>query len=356
MKMNILKYVKAVGLSVAVATLSLVSCEDMIYDYEGDCSVTYRVKFRYDKNLKWADAFANEVKSVRLYAFDPDGTLVKEFTESGSQLANPDYTMNIDLPAGRYHLVAWCGIDNPEASQRHFTVPETTVGSTSLESLTCRLNREANETYPAYSDNRLEFMFHGDLDVELPEDNDGGDYLYVMSLTKDTNHIRVILQHLSGEDLDVKQFGFSIEDDNGYYAHNNDLLPDETITYLAYDRKTGQAGIGKELLPSRAIIQVNGAIADLSVGRMMADHSQKMILTVTNADNEVVARVPIIDYALLAKEYYEEAYGHKMENQEFLDREDEYTLTFFLDENQQWGGASIWIHSWRIVLQDVGVE
>ena len=58
-----------------VGLLALPSCNDWLYEEEGDCSVHYRLKFRYDKNLKWADAFANEVSSVHLYAFDPSGVL-----------------------------------------------------------------------------------------------------------------------------------------------------------------------------------------------------------------------------------------------------------------------------------------
>lgn len=359
MKNKILKYTRTAYLSVVIAAASMMalsSCNDVIYDYEGDCTVTYRLKFRYDLNLKWADAFANEVKSVRLYAFDADGTLVREYDERGEQLANPDYAINLDLPAGNYHLLAWCGIDNPGAAEQHFTVPEVVLGKTSIDELTCRLNRYADEIYPAVSDKRLEFMFHGQLDVELPADDDGGDYTYTMSLTKDTNHLRIVLQHLSGEDLDVSQFAFRIEDANGFYAYDNSLLADDDITYKAYDTSSGEAGIVRaEAVASRAMVYAKTAVADLSLGRMMADRKRNMILTITNGDGEDIARVPVIDYALLAKDYYEDAYGHQMSDQEFLDREDEYMMTFFIDENQQWYSAEIYIHSWRIVLHNYGV-
>jgi hypothetical protein len=60
-----------------MAAAPLVSCDNQIFDYEEDCSVTYQVKFKYDMNMKYADAFAHEVTSVNLYAFDPEtGSLV----------------------------------------------------------------------------------------------------------------------------------------------------------------------------------------------------------------------------------------------------------------------------------------
>ena len=351
MSTHILKGMKAAVVAACTAAVTLLSsCDRVIYDYEGDCTVNYLLKFRYDMNLKWADAFANEVKSVRLYIFDESGRLVKEIDERGSRLAEPGYAVNMDVPAGRYHLVAWCGVDN-EGFAPQFEIPIATIGKTVATDQTCRLMRKSSTDYPAYSDERHQFMFHGDLDVDLPVDEDGGEYVYEMPLTKDTNHIRIILQQLSAENLDVDLFNFWLEDANGYYASDNSLLPDEEITYLPFASLSGEAGVGKT--DTRAnIINVKGAIADFSVGRMMADHAKDMMLTITNNLGEVVASVPVIDYALLSKAYYEEAYGHKMSEQEFLDREDEYVLTFFLDEDRRWINTSILIHSWRIVLHD----
>ena len=63
---------------------------------------------------------------------------------------------------------------------------------------------------------------------------------------------------------------------------------------------------------------------------------------------EQVIRLPLIDYALMYKRLrYED-----MPNQEFLDREDEYNMTFFLDENYRWMSSYIYINSWRIVPID----
>ena len=116
--MNTLSYIKCWGiaaLTVVVHAFLFVSCDSMIYNEEGDCSVRYRLKFRYDMNLKFADAFAHEVKSVRLYAFNPEGELVWQSAEQSSILASGDYTMSLDLDPGDYHLVAWCGLDNEES-------------------------------------------------------------------------------------------------------------------------------------------------------------------------------------------------------------------------------------------------
>lgn len=357
--MNILTNIKRMTLRLlqaAIIALPLsifVSCDNVFYDYEGDCSVTYILKFRYDMNLKWADAFANEVSSVHLYAFNTDGVLVWQNEDIVEKSEAGNYTMPLDLPAGDYQLLAWCGLLNDGARPESFSVPEARTGKTTIEELQCSLNR-LRDANGAYSKDRLYRLFHGRLDVSLPEDQDGGLYEYTMSLTKNTNHIRVILQHLSGEDVDVGQFNFRIDDENGLMAHHNGLLDDENITYRPWNTMSGEAGIGKE--DTRAIINVRGAIADLTVPRLMEDHRKKMILTITDSEGELVAHIPVIDYSLLAKGYYEEEYGHRMDDQEFLDREDDYVLTFFLDESNQWIKTQVLIHSWVVVPQDINLE
>ncbi len=94
----------------AATTVALASCDSAIYDDEGDCSVRYHVGFRYKKNVLDVDAFASQVKSVSLFVFDRNGTLVATKTESGEALAREGYSMQVDVAPGRYDLVAWCGL------------------------------------------------------------------------------------------------------------------------------------------------------------------------------------------------------------------------------------------------------
>ena len=64
-------------------------------------------------------------------------------------------------------------------------------------------------------------------------------------------------------------------------------------------------------------------------------------------EDKVVLSIPLIDYALLVKGNYNKA----MSNQDYLDRQDEYTMTFFLDEGE-WVSSVIYINSWRVVLNN----
>lgn len=352
-------YIKSRALHIlmtAMALLSLtvfMSCDIVFYDYEGDCSVTYRLKFRYDKNLKWADAFANEVSSVHVFAFAPSGLLVWHCDEQIDRSSADNYSMELDLPAGDYTLLAWCGLRNDGEREESFAVPEARIGETRIEQMQCVMNRRYDES-GSFSEARLYRLFHGKMDVTLPNDEDGGSYEYIMPLTKNTNHVRVILQHLSGEDINSSDFTFRIDDENGLMAHDNELMPDENINYRPWDVQSVESGIDKE--GSRAISNVRGVAADFTIGRMIETHNRKMILTVTTKEGKRVAAIPVIDYALMGKEYYEKEFSYPMDEREFLDRLDECVMTLFLDEDHNWVSSVIQILSWRIVLSNVEVE
>lgn len=341
------------GLSI----LAFTSCHHPVFDYEGDCEVTYGMRFVYDMNLKWADAFPSEVNSVNLYVFDNKGLFVKEFLGRGDQLNYAGYEMPLDLAPGTYSFVAWCGLYNPDTDYDSFSVIEPVPGKTTIQELTCSLNTLADAENPVYSDRQLDFMYHGMLEnQQLPDSQDGAHYVYTIYLTKDTNHIRIILQQLSGENMNPADYGFSITDANANLNYDNSPAQSDEVLYLPWDKVTGEAGVGKEEGSGINIVYVDGVIADFSVSRLLADHSKEMMLTISDLENgKTIATVPLIQYALLAKEYYVKAYKHPMTEQEFLDREDEYILTFFIDENNKWLDSSILIHSWRVVLGRYGV-
>ena len=350
----LIRNVAARTCAMAVILLGLLSCsENWLYEEEGDCSVYYRLRFRYDMNLKWADAFANEVSSVHLYAFDESGALVWQKAERIVPATADDYSMLLDLPAGDYKLLAWCGLENDGERGESFSVPEAAVGTTRIGELQCRLNCQRDGDV-AYSDAHLYRLFHGALDVSLPANENGGSYDYTMYLTKNTNHIRVILQHLSGEDVNKSDFTFRIDDENGLMAHDNELVDDENINYRPWSIENVEAGIGKD--DDDTTGSVKGLVADFTVGRLIETHRRDMLLTITNNEGKEVAKIPVIDYALMGKGYYEEEYKYPMDEREFLDRLDECVMTLFLDENQRWVSVEINILSWHVIINNVNVN
>lgn len=346
--MNVLAYMKKMQMRMLVGMLAagftLTSC-DGIYDDEGDCSTQYSVRFVYDRNMNFADGFAHAVKRVSLYAFDESGRLAFEKTESGEALSREGYRMQLDgIEPGEYDFLVWA---EGAETDNTFTFPEVQRNVTQLDDLTCYMNREHDEEGGAYINHDLVPLFHGIATDQDFTENPGGERIATVSLTKNTNVVRIVLQHLSGEPVNADEFSFTITDDNGWMAADNSLMDDEELTYEAWSVYDGEAALGEP--ESKAITSVGAAIAELTVGRLMTDH--RPILTIRNNQGETVLSIPLIDYCLLVKGNYH----RDMSDQEYLDRQDEYNMTFFLDENNRWVNTTIYINSWKVVLGTIEV-
>ena len=340
-------------LLITLGGLFMASCHNPVYEDEGDCDVAYNLRFVYDMNLKWADAFPSEVHSVRVYVYDSEGLFVKEIRDAGPALAEPGYSLRLDLKPGDYTFVAWCGLDNEDVKTESFTVSEPVAGVSTLNDLTCSLNT-VKQDGNVISRERLNFLYHGNIEASLPDSQDGKDYYYTIPLIKDTNHIRVILQQLSAENMIASDYEFSIDAQDEAMAWDNSLIGDINVEYLPWAQATVSAGIGSpDEDSSEGIVYADGVYADLSTARLMASQQDSVFLYIKNsATGESIAKIPVLQYALLSRSYYEEAYGHIMTPQEFLDREDEYVMTFFLDRNGAWISSVVEINSWRIVIHD----
>ena len=331
--------------AMVVAMLTTSSCKDgLIFDGEGDCGVYYRIRFKYDYNIKFADAFANEVNSVALYIFDQNNTLVDNITTTDKQaLASGSFEIPLELEPGRYTLLAWGGLMNEESFD---LLADVEVGKTKLEEMQVKMHRNHNDDGEAYLSDDILPLYHGTLPLEVVDKP--GTYTETMSLVKDTNSIRILLHEMSGHDVDVDKFRFEIRDSNGLYDWDNTLLDDEDITYSAWYQTTGSAEM--EEYATRTVTEVNVALAELTIGRMRADNSP-ILHIVSRETGEDVVRLPLADYALLVKGYYRES----MSDQEYLDRQDEYSLTLFLDEGE-WVSSMIYINSWRVVINDSSIN
>lgn len=302
-------------------------------------------------NLKWADAFPSEVKSVNLYVFDSDGVFLKEYMAAGEELSRPDFRIQLDLaPKKTYRFLAWCGLENENAGYESFKVVQPVAGITSIEEIFCLLESQGTtENGEEISDRRLLFLYHGYLEKYLEDNNDGTHYDYTINLTKDTNHIRVMLQQTTGS-LSAEDFEFSLTAQNGNLSWDNQPAGDTKIEYRPWNIETDILGVGNS---GGEIMEYYGVLADLNSSRLMASKVNDIYLTVRKKDTgKLLFKVPIIQYSLTEKSYYEKAYGYDMTDQEFLDRQDEYTMTFFLDENLQWIYAVIEILQWRVVIHN----
>lgn len=339
----------------AMAAMAIFSgCDSLIYDSEGDCDPVHVIRFKYDMNMKFADAFPAEVPSVDLYVFDTAGHLVTTVSRHVNPDEAGDFSIELrDLAPDHYHLLAWCGVKDSE----HYTVNHAGVDDPAREHHTCRINSldEGDDFGHVRKDIRR--LFHGRLDsVDMTADQ--GRHEHVVPLMKNTNVVRVVLQHLSGEPMDTADYDITITDHNGLYAHDNKLMAHKDLLYHPWILRSGEASFHPEDAPnsaeSRAQSSVSAVVAELTLGRLMADRIEDAMLNVRNSHNDsTIISIPLIQYLLLVKGHY---YGPDgitpMSDQEYLDRQDDYPMVFFLDERDKWIRTVIYINVWRVVLNN----
>lgn len=172
--------------------LLLASCDYWHDSYEGceELLKTHlKVQFIYDMNMKFADAFPHEVKNVTLYAFDRQGKLAYVKTEAAEKIIAEE-GMNIDdLTPGVYDLLVWA--QGEERYADSYTFGQASIGSSACDVLKATVNRSDK----GIIDHDLTPLFHGQLaKANLTKMEKGGTRTVKVSLTKNTNHFKVVLQ------------------------------------------------------------------------------------------------------------------------------------------------------------------
>ena len=331
--------------SFIMASLSatLVSCESVFDDDLPECRTENRIVFRYDYNMKYADAFPAEVNSVKIWAFDQQGNPVWSASESGEALRSKDFYIECPLQPGSYDFLTWCGLEGNDSFNLLTESPQN-ITQLGVDLLLKGGSRDG-EFSGLYSDNKFSGLYHAlEKGVEIYRNPTANETREIeLSLMKDTKYVKVLLQNLDGKEMKTEDFSISISADDSELAYDNSVLPDTPeFRYLPWSLTGGVAEMPDGM--EGTVTSVSSVLAELSTSRLMK--GAECYLTVTrNSDGKEIIRIPFIEYLLLVKGNY-----RPMSDQEYLDRQDEYSLTFFLDSGLNWySRIGIYINSWHVV-------
>lgn len=127
--------------------------------------------------------------------------------------------------------------------------------------------------------------------------------------------------------------------------YDNSLLSDDLLTYKPYV-------IQQSSVTTRAFDVVDteypAVITEMSVARLMQDQDPELSIIDTKTNKPILKKGDLIEYLnLLRLEQYT-----TMPLQEYLDREDQYSLLIFVDENLTLLDFVIEINGWVIQLND----
>lgn len=337
---------------------AITSC-DSILDYdEGDCSIEYCVKFKYDYNMEEVDVFAQQVRTVTLYAFDDNNNLVYQKTDQGELLGDKDYAMTVDIDPSKFHLIAWAGLNDES-----FAVPLLYPQQSQIEELKVKTLRKAvtraeaeNEKGNYIVEQELHSLWHGEV-KNGPATRSGNQQISTISLVKNTNNIRIVVAQVNRSDgpvtraLTAETFKCEIYDDNGYMDYDNSLLNDNLLTYKPFV-------VEPESVSSRAFSdtdepakEYNAVISEISVARLMANKTPE--LTIVNSDTqETLFHVSNL-VKFLEKLQLEKYKDRHYTLQEYLDREDAYSMIVFVDEKLTLIKTVVDVNDWIIQINDI---
>lgn len=335
---------------ISLVALGAISCDSAIYDSEGDCSVHYRVGFRYTKNGLGADAFGPLVTRVHLYVSDGQGRIVAQRSIDRQPAEDNSFFIELDVQPGRYDLLAWCEGGSPVPGAASFVIGGGKAPAV-ISDLGAVLPLQDDASGP-YCDRDIVRLYHGmETGVDFP-DTYGTVDIGPVYLTHDTKRLSVLLQNMDGSPIGSDEFTFAVEAANNEMDYRNELVSDTRFCYRPWSVDLTSASFdlnddGEWRAHSLVRTEANGLLAEFTTGRLVAGRTP--FLVVRNSMDEDVIRVNLIKYLLLVKGRYD---GDNSD-QNYLDCLDNCTMMFFI-ENGTWAKAKVYINGWRIVPpQDV---
>ena len=327
--------------------VALTSCESAIFEDQGDCSFHYKLSFRYTKNILNADAFGSQVNEINVALYDSEsGRMVYHKTETRQLTTENDYKMDIEILPGKYDIIAWCGGRSVIADASSFILDGQNTGDAITTSgAHIDLQGSGSDLYYNHDINRL---YYGSLMGVDFVDSYGSVDISPVYLTKDTNHLTVQLQNINGEPIDPDQLIFELSARNSELTWDNTLADGSEFVYRPW---VVQSTYSSSLMPdgeSRATMDdddiPNGVLAEFTTGRIMAGKEQRLTVRLKDT-GETILSIPLVEYLLLVRNHYETATS----NQDYLDRYDDFTMLFFIDETYTWIKSRIFINNWRVV-------
>ncbi len=324
---------------------TIMACDSVLDDGE-DCPTEYYVKFVYDYNMDREDYFARDVKTVTLYAFDEKGNLAYQKTEEGEILGDGNYSMRLDMEDLQYRLIAWAGLDD-----QSFGYPLLTPGVSKMDELKVRAfrriaTRAEGEEGMYIVEDSLSPLWHGEITPDAVTRAGNREFVTV-PLIKNTNDIRINIVQRSGErNLTGDSFNYAIYDDNGYMNYDNTLLEDNLLTYLPYSPPQET-----DIITTSYPEPKPGVTTRMSVARLLSTQTPR--ISIKNSETGEEQFMDEWDLVSCIRLLWEEQYSNQMDFQEYLDREDEFNIDFFVGEDLTLITTVIEINGWIVRLNKI---
>lgn len=316
------------------AVLFLTSC---IKDGSGDCFVV--IRFEYNYNMLNSNAFGDQADTIFLFIFDEQGRLVRRIDDGGKQITN-EYTIALnDLPASDYQFVVWAKGNQYKKAQSDFILPAARYETSGIDMQYAVLKTESGKY--GYAMNNLLVGY-----TPVRHVNSSTQNVVTVETKKVNNTVRVVLIDRKNNALEKDSYRISIEDPqgNGLIKYDYSVLPESgSITYRPYYKEKIEPERAEMIHPG--LDADNAIVSELALSRIIDDPD--ISLTIRDQNDEVVMRYRLIDLIKLV-ELNERRLGWSF--QEYLDRQDKYSITLYIDKLI----STIIINGW--VINDAQID
>lgn len=315
---------------ILLASFLLAGCDSTLFNDPVPC--TFRLKFKYDFNMKYADAFANEVDYVDVFVYEAEGSFVTSKRIERSQMTSGN-TAVLDLIPGKYTFVVWSGLKD----QLYKTTP-LTAGKSKIGDFRLNVNTKDGATLKQ----DLTPLFHGILEnvVVTGEEHQEA----TVSLMKDTNKIRFVIYSDNPDQLlpSVVNYDIRLVAQNGTLTGANAIGTDESTVYLPY----AVGDFGSDLKGAK----YPGAWFEVSTLRLLAQRTTTLVIT-----DKVTGKVLLncdINQFLSEMRFVSQM---KMPLQEYFDREDSYRIVFIIGKDADFLSFLVEVNGWLIRKQSINI-
>lgn len=312
-----------IGVCMVFVSFLLNSC-DTFHDNMDGCGLYLR--FKYDINMKKTDLFAERVKRVDVFLFEPNGVLKEHLFAEGDVLTDPNYRMDMtSIPRNNYQVVTWAGLSDDYQL-------EFKVGETHLNDFELQLHYAEKLTNGIYLHSHSD-LWHGITSIDK---KDWTNLTKEINLIKNTNYFHISLG--SGNAIfnknQLSEYTFQLITDNGEYDYKNDPTTETKLIYGPYDYSKYNSS--KDVTEKW--------LADINTMRIL--ENQPANLSIRSKNNQVVANIDLMYY--IENGIYQSE-GQGMSFTEYLDRQDHFYIHF---EINNYVAVSITINGWTTWLHN----
>lgn len=301
----------------------LASCT-WVKDDTDDCPDGFWLQLHYTYNILDVEAAPQYVSDAYVYVYDADGQYVKRIDAGRELLAANGYKIRVDgLPDGDYQFVVWSGMGNSQ-----YAVSGDTQTMADFRLALVGEGSSCNQELPP--------LFHGYQPLVHYDDSYA---LYDVELVKNTNTLVCLVVSLSDKTaMSTSDYTMKVVSANGVMDASNSLVSDAVTTYEPFSQDC-------VTIDDPDYGQLHGLSFAISTLRLMSQPDSRIVFE-KKATGETLFNISFPEYVGMIGALYTNL-GRPLSVQEYLDRQDLYTIVFYLsaDLDQL---LQLRVNSWRL--------